>query len=231
MNHANWWAGRFWWISVAALLVTFVLLYMFWWQVADGPWSPPNEPRYAQMMEVAPIIGGIIALYGILPKFDWIDQQSPKPIRIYDTAAALIVIVVFALLTTLVRWLWSLSDFYTRFLPMDMVIKNPAMLDEAVPYAAVFAFSANVAAVLGLACLTTALIGRTLGPTSGIVWFALLLIAQGHLKLQLLVVPGYGIPTLETGDTFLVGAILAVSLIAYYLTAAGTRPLIHRLSP
>ncbi|RMB57859.1 hypothetical protein [Tessaracoccus antarcticus] len=62
-------------------------------------------------------------------------------------------------------------------------------------------------------------------------WFSLLLIAQGHLKLQLLVMPEYEIPTLETDDILLVAAIITISLIAYYLTAAGTRALLHRLTP
>lgn len=224
---AGWRSGRAWWLPPVAAGGALIPLYAVWWPAFDGPWAPFNEPRYVQVAELVPILTGIIALYGVLPRMDWIDLQSPKRIRVYDTLAAVALVCGFGILPTFARWLWSLSDLYTNFVPPNLALADPSKLAETAPYSAFLATGANIVIVLCLACLITALLGRTLGPAGGVVAFALLLVAQGFLGLPFLAGRGVGLYTLTAPDVVFVACTAAVSMAAYHWTAAGTRPIVH----
>lgn len=225
MTFLHWARGRSLWVTALSVLLTSLALYLWWPVPFDGPWAPINDPRYVQMHELLPIIGGAVALYGIQPRLDWVDLQSPRPILPFGTFAAGLVIAVFTGLPLLVRWLWSVTDLYSVFLPDGNVLADPAQLAILAPYGYFAAFGCNVVVVLSLACLTTALAGRTFGPVSSILWFAVLLIGQGHFGWQVLAsVTRDAVPLeLSVGDAAIAAVALIVGLCAYHRSAAGTR--------
>lgn len=204
------------------MAVTLGLLYPWWWVPIDGPWAPPENPRYVQMYELLPILGATVALYGVQPRMDWIDLQSPRPLAGFTTAAAGVVIATFALLPLVVLWLWRVSDFYALFLPEGMGLTEEGRLPT---YSFFIAFACNIIIVLGLACFTIALIGRALGPLSAIMWFALLLVIQGHLRWQGLasVAINRKPPEPSLLGAAIAAATLTLGLYTYHRSAAGTQ--------
>lgn len=142
--------------------------------------NPFDSPRYVQMAELVPIVTGTIAIYAISPSLDWIDLQSPRPIRLRNAIGAGLAILAFGCLPALARFLWGLSPIYSLFIPSDLSISNPSLLAEVAPYASFLAVGAKVVFVLSFACLGVAFFGRVVGPLLCFVAFAILLIAQGH---------------------------------------------------
>lgn len=221
----GWRSGRTLWLTVAAWVATLGLLYAWWWRAFDGPWAPPDDPRYVQLFELLPIVGSIVALYGVQPRLDWIELQSPRPTRTLNTVAAGAVVVAFALLPLLTIWLWHHSDLYTLFVPEMYTYLRQG---EFGTYSLFGAFACNTIIVLGLACLTTAFVGRALGPLSAIVWFALLLVAQGHLgwhALASITVHG-DLPEFSLLGASLAAIALATGLYAYHRSSAGIQSVI-----
>lgn len=219
----RWWsAGRALLLSIVAVTVTMSLLYLWWWVSIDGAWAPRDDPRYVQMHELLPILGGMVALYGVQPRLDWIDLQSPRPMSSFNTVAAGVVIVTFASLPLLAIWLWHFTDVYALFLPEGIGLTEKGVLPN---FSYFIAFACNIITVLGLACLTTALVGRALGPLSAIVWFALLLLSQGHLGWHILpsVTIHHSLAEPSPISAAIATAALTLGLYAYHRSAAGTR--------
>jgi len=224
----RWAGGRSLWLTASSVVLTTAALYLWWWLPFDGPWAPINEPRYVQMHELLPIIGGATALFGIQPRLDWVELQSPRPLAALGTLAAGLIVALFAFLPLLVRWLWSVTDLYVAFMPAGSVFTDPRLLADLAPPGYFVAFGCNIVAVLALACLTTALVGRTFGPVSSILWFAALLVAQGHLGWNVLAsVSGEGVPLAPSeSDVAIATGALVVCLFAYYRSAAGARSVV-----
>lgn len=225
MNSAWSW-GRQPWISLAAAATVLALLYLWWWVPFDGPWAPAENPRYVQMYELLPILGGTVAFYGIQPRLDWIDLQSPRPLSSFDTAAAAAVIITFAALPMLTISLWHLGWPPSAFLPEGAGLTTQGELPS---YSFFGAFACNIVIILALAALTVSLVGRAIGPLSAIVWFLVLLVLQGHLRWQQLasITLSEQLPTLDTFKIISAVVVLGIGLAAYHKTAAGTRSLIR----
>lgn len=223
---SGWSGGRNLRLSAMALAVAFVVLYGYWWHSIEGPWAPIGQPRYVQLAELVPIVAGIVAFYGVLPRVDWIDCQSPRCLRAYDTLGAVTVLFGCAMLPVAVRWLWARSTFYTLFLGEFSRLNNPEELSEVAPYSVFIGYGGNILLMLSLTCLSIAILGRTLGPIGGIIAFIAFITAQGYGVVTLF--PGRGAShlTLTATDAAVLGLVVPLCLAAYYATAAGTRPAI-----
>ncbi len=203
MRGAGWWIGRRPVFLAGGVTVALLLLYPWLWVAFSGPWAPFERPRHLQLFELVPVACGAVALYGILPGLRWVEDTSPRRLWVRDATAALGVILGFASMPAVVRWMWAHSSLYLAFLPANMVSEPPPMGDFA-------AFGLNIAAVLALACLTTPLIGPLLGPASGVWWLGVLLVAQGRGGLSLLVTADLGPPVVRGRDLVLVSVLVLV---------------------
>ena len=220
----GWHSGRAIWTVPLAAVAAVVVLYPFLYVVFAGPWAPFEEPRYVQLFEVVPIICGIAGLYGITSRLAWVEGQSPRVMSWRALLAASGVVLGAALLPVFVRRLWGLSPFYLRFLPAGRDWLTPDLLDVELPFEVFLTFGLNIAACLGLACLTTRFVGPLLGPATAMVWFLGLLVAQGYGRLPILVRVDDVLPTASPGDLALTGLIVASGVIVWALPGSQVSP-------
>ncbi|MGC3952909.1 MAG: hypothetical protein QM804_01420 [Propionicimonas sp.] len=212
----GWASGRRPWLPAVAWVLALVVVCVRWWGVMTGPWSPYDDLYGPSLRGFAPFLGGAVALYGVLPRADWIDLQAVVSPQGRDTVAAAAVVVTFAAIPSLVRWLFTVSDFHTWFAPENVQLNS----------ARAFALTGlEVAAVLGATCGMVGLVGRRFGPIAGLVCYAGLITIQGY-RLAPALIPRLGDP--HSPWSYL-GALLTVvlGLTAFRLSRSGTRPVIR----
>jgi len=224
---AGWAKGRILWLPAAGWLAALGVVYTQWWQGLDGSWAPHDDSYFVTVMEIAPVLAGLIGIWGILPRMDWVDAQATTHPQRRDTIAATILAAAFALIPPLTRWLFTLNAAYTAFIPPDYTIADPAQLADALPTAVVWQLVPHIAGVLGLAILLTSILGRTFGPIAGLAGYIGILFIQGYRLAPALLprmfdrtAPDAWV-TPATG-TILPSAILIAALAAFRLTHSGT---------
>jgi hypothetical protein len=220
-----WARGRVLWLPVAAWLVALVLVYTQWWQYMGVP-SPHADEYLITLLEIAPVMAGLVAIYGILPRMDWIDAQAVTHPQRRDLTAAAVLVGAFALIPPLVRWLFSLHPFYTVFVLPESSAADPANLGRALPYSIIWPYVVFIAGVLGFALLATGFLGRTCGPILGLLGYFAVLCVQGY-RLAPALIPRV-LDRTETGEFVMppTGAIvpiatLIVGLAVFRLSESG----------
>lgn len=214
-NWRGWASGRQLWLPVVAWVLALMVVYVRWWGIMTGPWSPYDDLYGPSPRGFVPFLGGAVALYGILPRADWIDLQAVARPQRRDTIVAALVVGAFGAIPPLVRWLITLSNFYTWFKPENIQLNSVSA----------FALTGlEVAAVLGATCGMVGLVGRRFGPIAGLVCYAGLITIQGY-RLAPVLIPRLGDP--HSSWSYL-GVLLTVvlGLTAFRLSRSGTRPVI-----
>ncbi|MEA5053611.1 MAG: hypothetical protein VB093_09240 [Propionicimonas sp.] len=192
------------------------LVYLRWWLGTAGPWAPPDDEYGPSLRSFAPFVGGLVAIYGVLPAMDWIDLQAVTHPQRRDTLAVGVVLVAFAGVAPLVRWFYEVSDLHRLFIP-EVIQLAPAR-DFLVS-------GLHTAAVLGASCAMVALLGRRLGPAAGLVCYLGMLTVQGY-RLAPGLIPRLGDPQSVVS---VIAALLTalLGLVAFRLSRSGARPLIR----
>lgn len=220
----GWASGRRLWLAGGLWVLTFLSVYLWWWQGAQWPWAPFEDQYGIYVVGTAPAVGGAMAIYGLLPGVDWIDLQAVTHPQRRDVIAAGLLVIGFAAIPPLVRWLFTLSTWYLRFVPEPFQPANPASPDAPAPFHFFWDYGFGVATSLGATLALTGAIGRLLGPLTGILCYAGLLTIQSRR-----LAPGL-IPRLDAPQTALslTGGLLTVALglAAFRLSRSGARPLI-----
>ena len=209
----GWASGRQLWLPVLAWVLALVVVYVRWWGIMTGPWSPHDDLYGPSPRGFAPFLGGAVALYGILPRADWIDLQAVARPQRRDAVAAALVVGAFGAIPSLVRWLFTLSDFYTWFKPENIQLNSVCA----------FALTGlEVAVVLGATCGMVGLFGRRFGPMAGLVCYFGLITIKGY-RLAPTLIPRLGD---DHSAVSYVGALLTtiLGLAAFRLTRSGTQP-------
>lgn len=221
----GWASGRRLWLTGGLWLLALLSTYAWWWMRADWPWTPFDDKYSTVIAGIVPTLSGAIALYGILPGLDWVDLQAVTRPQLRDTAAATLIVVAFAALPPLIRWLLTLDAFYLRFVP-ENILAEP----ESPQWVAQFwGLGLETGFVIGATCLMTGLLGRLLGPLMGIVCYSGLLTIQGY-RLMPLTFPRLG--DVRSGLSLVAAALVVVlGLAAFRLSRSGARPLIGRMLP
>lgn len=179
MKSASWFTGRRLWLALASWVAAVVVSYFFWWVGTDGPWAPFDDPYYARLLSLAPALLGALGFYGVLPGLLWLDRQSPRRVQLRNTMAIILLVLAFSAIPPLLRWLFTLSDAYTIFIPKDRLAEGGSQ-DSLAEITYFWHASLEIMLVLGCTCLSIAVFGRLLGPLSGPAWYAILLVLQGQ---------------------------------------------------
>jgi hypothetical protein len=223
----GWAKGRSLWLPFSAWVAALVAVYTRWWVSSDGPWAPFEDPHYISALQFVPILAGLVAFYGILPRMDWIDAQAITGPYRRDVTAAVMLIAAFAAISPLMRVLFDLNSFYTNFVPENFRVADPTRLDEDLPFFWFVESGIVVAAVLGCTCLMVSLIGRTLGPISGLLCYAAILVIQGY-RLAPALFPRIDQLTLPITAYATAALTIVLGLAAFRLSKSGTAPLSNR---
>jgi hypothetical protein len=177
-NWLSWAKGRSLWLPAVAWIAAILFVYTLWCYKVFGFWAPYYDDYGISALEIAPIVAGLIAIYGILPRMDWIDAQAISHPQRHDSIAAVTLVCSFALIPPLARWLFSLSDFYVNFIPVKYRYPGQDWL-QAIPYNVIWVYAAFIVGVLGLGILMAGLAGRTVGPILGLLSYAAILYISG----------------------------------------------------
>ncbi|MGC3952910.1 MAG: hypothetical protein QM804_01425 [Propionicimonas sp.] len=208
-----WASGRRLGLSLALWLAALLIVYFRGWPGMLGPWAPSNDEYAASLWTFVPFATGAMALWGILPRADWIDLQAVTHPHRRDTMAAAVVIAAFAGIQALVGWLYNLDDRLTWFIPEALIV---------FPVEIYLLGALQTAALLGASCGMVGLLGRTLGPIAGFACYLGLLLIQGY-RLAPALIPRLGddhSPWSYTGAALTV----VLGLAAFRLTRSGTQP-------
>ena len=214
----GWAKGRMLWLPAVAWAAALIIVYTQWWQWLDGPWAPHDDSYYVTLLEVGPVLAGLVSIWGILPRMDWIDAQAVTHPQRRDLVAMVALIGAFALISPLARWLFALSPFYTTFVPPAFTVADPAQLDDALPYGVIWQYVPHIAGVLGLAVLLTGILGRVFGPILGFLGYVGVLFIQGHRLAPMLIPRMLNRTAPDVWVTPTTGAIIPVAVIAIGLT-------------
>ncbi|MDO5067734.1 MAG: hypothetical protein Q4D96_10690 [Propionibacteriaceae bacterium] len=229
----GWLQGRVPWLAVLAWVAAVATCYGYWWVALNGPWAEQYGDRLAAVGELVPVLLGAVALYAMTPRLDWIDAQSPRPIRLIDAVGAAVTILAFAAAPLLARVLWEVGDFYVTFVPPEWTLADPSLRAEVAPWPLFVLFGCTIAVVLSATLLGIALLGPVLGAASVLLWLFLLLLAQAQGGLDL-IDPTAEATQLGWPGVALVLASLGACLASYRWSASGHRPavvvVIDRLS-
>lgn len=211
----SWAAGRRLGLTLTLWVAALLVVYFRGWPGMIGPWAPENDQYAASLWTFVPFATGAMALWGILPRTDWIDLQAVTHPHRRDTIAATVVIAAFAGTQALVGWLYNLDDRFTWFVPEALVV---------FPVEIYLLGALQTAALLGAVCGMVGLLGRTLGPIGGFACYVGLLTIQGY-RLAPALIPRLGD---ERSPASFAGALLTVvlGLTAFRLSRSGTRPVI-----
>lgn len=210
-----WASGRRLGLSLALWIAALLIVYFRGWPGMLGPWAPENDQYAASLWTFVPFVAGAMALWGILPRADWIDLQAVTHPHRRDAIAAAVVMAAFAGIQALTGWLYNLDDRFSWFMPEALVV---------FPVEIYLLGALQTATLLGATCGMIGLFGRTLGPIAGFACYAGLLIIQGYRLAPWL------IPRLadERTPASYLGAVLTVALglTAFRVRHSGARPLI-----
>lgn len=220
----GWASGRQLWLAVGLWVAAAGSVYLWWWGVADWPWAPWGDSYSINAVGAVPALAGAMAIYGVLPGADWIDLQAVTRPQLRDTIAAGLLVVAFAAIPPLTRWLFTLGDFYLTFLPKDRLFSWGASPDELVPSHYFWYFGFGVGMTLGATLLLVGTFGRLFGPLTGILCYSLLLTVQSWRLAPSLFPRGDEPQTTLSLTTGLLTVV--VGLIVFRLSRSGTRPLI-----
>lgn len=213
---SGWASGRRPRLVAGMWVLAFALVYLWWWVAGIWPGSPWEDNYGIFLISAAPTLAGAMALYGILPGIDWVDQQAVTHPQRRDTVAAGVIAVVFAGIPPLARWLFDVTTLYLRF------VSETRLPPPDARYFWMWGLETGV--VLAATCGMVGLLGRLLGPLMGLACFAALLTIQGYRLAPEL------IPRVDGPHSALAfaGALLtvAIGLAAFRLSRSGTRPLI-----
>ena len=220
----GWFGGRVPWLAALALVAAVASCYGHWWVPLSGPWTAQYGDRLAAVGELAPVLLGAVALYAMTPRLDWIDAQSPRPIRLIDVVGAAVTILAFALAPLLARALWEVSDLYVVFVPPEWSLADPSLRGEAAPWPLFVLFGCTITVVLSATLVGMALVGPLVGAASVVLWLFLLFFLQARGMLGL-INPGRVGMRLGWPSGLLVAATLVVGLAAYWLSRSSRRPL------
>lgn len=220
----GWASGRQPWLTAGLWVAALLCTYLWWHQGAGWPFAPFEDQYGIYVIGAAPAFAGAMAIYGLLPGLDWVDLQAVTRPQRRDTIAAGLLVVAFAAIPPLVRWLFTLSTFYLRFMPESRQPANPASPDAPVPFHYFWHFGLGVGITLGATVLLVGVAGRFLGPLTGILCYAVLLTIQARR-----LAPGL-FPRLDESETALSVTLalltVAIGLTVFRLSRSGTRPLI-----
>lgn len=219
----GWVYGRRLWLPAVLWVLAVAVVYVWWWVRADWPWTPDDDRYSTVIVGIIPALTGALALYGVLPGQDWVDLQAVTHPQRRDTLAAGLIIVAFAALPPLVRWLFTLNTFYLRFVPGD-ILSDPLALEGVAPLYLFWGLAFETGIVIGATCLVTGVVGRLLGPLMGIVCYSSLLTIQGYRMMP------FAFPRLgdDRSELSLVTGtlVVAIGLMAFRVSRSGARPLI-----
>ncbi len=213
----GWASGRRPWLVAALWALAFVLVYLWWWVAGIWPGSPWEDTYGIFMISAAPTLAGAMALFGILPGVDWVDQQAVAHPQRRDTVAAGVIAVTFGAIPPLARWLFDVTTLYLRF------VSETRLPPPDARYFWMWGLETSV--VLAVTCGMVGLLGRLLGPLMGLACFAALLTIQGY-RVAPELIPRVGE---QYSLVSYVGALLTITLGlgAFRLSRSGTRPLMR----
>lgn len=220
----GWASGRRPWQVGALWVAAFVTVYVWWWRAADWPWAPFSDSYSINVVGVVPALAGAMAIYGVLPGADWIDLQAVTHPQRRDTVAAGLLVVAFSAIPPLVRWLFTLGDFYLNFVSEDALWGWEASPVELVPFHYFWDFGFGVGMTLGATLLLVGAFGRLFGPLTGILCYSLLLTVQSWRLAPSLFPRGDEPQTALSLTTGLLTMLLGLTV--FRLSRSGTRPLI-----
>ncbi|MCW5952315.1 MAG: hypothetical protein KIT69_08665 [Propionibacteriaceae bacterium] len=220
----GWASGRQLRLTGGLWALAFVGVYVWWWRAVDWPWASFGDSYSINVVGVVPALAGAMAIYGVLPGADWIDLQAVTHPQRRDTIAAGLLVVAFSAIPPLVRWLFTLSDFYLNFVSEGALAGWMATPDAPVPFHYFWDFGLGVGITLGATLLLVGVVGRPLGPLTGVLCYSGLLTLQSWR-----LAPGL-IPRLDEPRTALsltTGLLtVVIGLTVFRLSRSGARPLI-----
>lgn len=219
----GWASGRQPWLTVGLWLAAVGSVYLWWWGRADWPWVPWGDPYSINAVGAIPALAGAMAIYGVLPGADWIDLQAVTRPQLRDTITTGLLVVAFAAIPPLARWLFTLGDLYLTFLPEDRVFSWQVGAD-VLPFPHFWAFGLGVGTALGATLLLVGVFGRLLGPLTGILCYSALLTIQSWRFAPTLIPRVYEPHTALSLSAGLLTVVLG--LVGFRLSRSGTRPLI-----
>lgn len=213
----SWASGRPLWLPLALWALTLLIVYPLGWSGMTSPLAPSDDGQAIAVWSFVPFFSGALALYGIVPRADWIDLQAVTHPHRRDTVAAAVLITAFAGVAPLVGWLWTWYRPHSWFMPDAL---------DLFPFEIFALGGLQTAAVLGATCAMVGLLGRTLGPIAGFACYLGLLTIQGY-RLSPALIPR--LPDEHPPLSF-AGAALTVTigLAAFRLTRSGTQPVTRR---
>lgn len=214
-NLRSWASGRRLGLSLTLWAAALLIVYFRGWPGMLGPWAPENDEYAASLWTFVPFATGAMALWGILPRADWIDLQAVTHPHRRDAIAAAVVIAAFAGIQALTGWLYNLDDRFSWFMPEALVV---------FPVEIYLLGALQTAALLAATCGMVGLLGRTLGPIAGFACYLGLLIIQGY-RLAPALIPRLGD---DHSPLSYAGAALTVilGLAAFRFTRSGAQPMV-----
>jgi len=161
-------------ISLAAALIISI---RWWYLVIPTHLLGAFQARWVSTLEMAPTLGGMIAIAAIAPRLPGTDALAVTSRRVTSTAAAVTVAFLGSATAPLAFLLLSMAPEAWVPARENYLLPGEGVL-AAIPANALFMITANTVALLGLTLVLVALLGRHLGLGASLAAFVGILLLQ-----------------------------------------------------